>query len=83
MTEDLCNRFEEHTVLHDDDSEDEYVSPTLPPPKHSLIIECRTCGGLGYYEDIRDDYYGDPDYEYGYCRDCEDNFTHSSEEEKD
>ena len=37
-------------------------------PKRTLIIECRSCGDEGYYEDIKDD---DNDYKYGTCYDCE------------
>jgi len=37
----------------------------------NLEIQCRICGNPGKYEDIRDDYEGEKDYEYGTCADCE------------
>ena len=41
-------------------------------PKRSITLECRCCGNLGYYEDIRDDYgASEPDFEYGTCGECD------------
>ena len=41
-------------------------------PKRTIVLECRCCGNLGYYEDIRDDYSADePDFEFGTCGECD------------
>ena len=36
--------------------------------KKSITLECRVCGDLGYYEDIKDD---DDDFEFGLCGECD------------
>tara|TARA_R110002074_G_C12452687_1_gene658695 strand:+ start:738 stop:1133 length:396 start_codon:yes stop_codon:yes gene_type:complete len=50
-------------------------------PKWTLQIKCRGCGKFGWYENIRDDYEGKPDYEYGECADCEE--VEEDDDEKD
>ena len=55
----------------DDDDYDEEESAIMSKFKKTLQIECRCCGEWGWYEDIRDDLKGKPDYKYGTCADCE------------
>ena len=40
--------------------------------KDTTVLECRICGNLGYYMDIRDDRGADqPDYKFGTCGECD------------
>ena len=52
-------------------------------PKRTIVLECRCCGNLGYYEDIRDDYSADePDFEFGTCGECDPYHQESSDEDE-
>ena len=55
------------------ESEEEEETCKYPDgvPKWTLEIKCRCCKERGWYENIRDDYEGKPDYKNGICADCE------------
>ena len=50
-------------IKNDDESEEN---------TDKTILECRICGNLGYYKDIRDDHGADkPDFKFGTCGECD------------
>lgn len=66
----FLNELENGTqVSSESDKEDSDSDTKDEIKKKTIMLECRKCGDLGYYEDIMDD---PNDFKYGTCADCED-----------